>query len=488
MPDYSHQQAAIELMSSYRGRGLFTAPTGSGKTTIQKGVLAARPGGLQLVPSKEIGAGFTNTHDQMAQERQGVYAYRRCLNLLSRGELDPGKFKYILRDEGHHLDETALAIDDFLRVDTIMAVTATAFRGTPQETRRLHDYYDNKIHTLLSIKDAVARGVISIPRFDVVPLHDDDQINVVSGEFSVTAVDQMVETRMDDLVSVLGRFWDGTKFTRPVMVCLTSRYLVEKFCEKCPFPTEAVVGSTEDREERFNRVVRCEAALVQIKVVGEGVDLPIRIIIDASPTMSPVFWMQRVGRCTRPVGEGEEPPLYLCTNHNLLRHGYLFEGFVPASTFKEYKEKWKSWKPTSRAVTRIAGDIAGFGRFKPAEVPLLDGSIAYGMVIDDPTGKGHQYACLMHPATPETICARRDFELDSEGRRDYNKKPKWRKVDRIPDLTGYTSVPASPLTPNMQDWWERDAARVGLDNKATVSARTFQWLPILLNLRLRVKV
>lgn len=488
MPDYSHQDAAVELMANYKGRGLFVAPTGSGKTKIQREVRARRPGGLQLVPTKEIGAGFTGTHDQLAQERQGVYAYKRCLNLLSRGELDPNQFSYILRDEGHHLDETALAIDAFLRVPTIMAVTATAYRGTPAETRKLHDYYGNKVHTLLTLKDAAARGVISIPTFEVVPLHDDDQIAVKNNEFVATAVDQMVESKLDDLVSILGRFWNGNEFTRPVMVCLTSKYLVEKFCERCPYPTEAVTGDTEEREERFDRVVQKRAALIQIKVVGEGVDLPIRIIIDAAPTMSPVFWMQRVGRGTRPVLYGEEPPLYICTNHNLMRHAYLFEGFVPASVFKDYDKKWKNWKPTSRAVSRIAGDIAGFGKFKPAEVPLVDGTFAYGMVIDDPTGKGHQYACLMHPATPTTICARRDFVLDSEGRRDYNKKPRWKRVNSIPDLTGYTSVPASPLTPNMASWWERDAARVGLDPKAEVNARSFQWLPILLNLGVRVKV
>jgi hypothetical protein len=64
--------------------------------------------------------------------------------------------------------------------------------------------------------------------------------------------------------------------------------------------------------------------------------------------------------------------------------------------------------------------VQGFGRFKPAEVPILGGSDCLGFIVDDPTGKSHTYACLTHPSTDKCIIARRDYELTPEGLRDYN--------------------------------------------------------------------
>ncbi len=184
----------------------------------------------------------------------------------------------------------------------------------------------------------------------------------------------------------------------------------------------------------------------------------------------------------------EDPPVYVVCNHNLQRFAYLMEGCLPPSIFKEYKKKWPNWEPSARMLRRVTGDVPGFGRLKPAQLPLVDGSEALAFVISDPTGRSHSYACIAHPATEKMILARRDWALDSEGRRDYAKSGKWVAVDQIPDLAGYTSHPAAPMTPKQREWWEKSAARYGLDGTQPVTARAFQMLPVLRDLGVRIKV
>jgi hypothetical protein len=483
-PDYRHQDEADALIVGSLGYHLFVAPTGTGKTRIQRRARRHFPNSVQLVPGPDIARQFPD---------EGVWTYKTFLNRLRDGSVDPTLIDTIFRDEAHHLDDTNEQIDEFFpHAKRIFGFTATDYRGTPAETMRLRTYYKGNIHRLITIKDAIARGIMALPTVEIYPLHNDDEISVKGGDFVVSQVNKMVESRFDDLVNlVTTRFWDpeAQRYTRPIMICFTSVYLCEEFARRLPLPSAVVTGETTGREEAFARVVNREAILVQIKVVGEGVDLPIRVMIDCAPTMSPVFWMQRFGRITRPT---DVPPLYIVTNHNLMRHAYLMEGAIPATAFKDYDKKFPGWKPNARAAGRIIGEVQGFSKFKPAEVPLADGSNAMGICIDDPSGRGHQYACLIHPATDKAIFARRDFvtKVDEDGRtiRDYSKKPKWRSITELPDLSGYTSTPASPLTPAQSSWWEKQSARVGLDNKRLPNARGFAFFPILLDLGVRVKL
>ncbi len=181
-------------------------------------------------------------------------------------------------------------------------------------------------------------------------------------------------------------------------------------------------------------VVNRKALMVQIKVVGEGVDLPLRRLIDAAPTMSPVFWRQRIGRIMRPVNgellcpachsnreygppcplchdEGrvkEAPPEYIVTNHNLLRHGYLLKGVLPPKAFRDATTAWgPDFKPSRRVVARAAG-LNGLGKFSPSQIPLSDGTFWWMFVLGAPDGS-KQYAVLVNPAGGDPVCAVKKF-------------------------------------------------------------------------------
>lgn len=523
----------IDFLSTVEGKFLAVASTGSGKSYVFAGVRKNRPKSLILVPTQEIGMGIArriNTSGAKCefapeQQRLHIFTYKVLLNRLRAGKINPLDYDGILRDEAHHLDDTNLQIDEYFpHAKYIIGLTATHYRGTPKETRRLLDYYENRVRVFLTDKVAAQRGVISVPTFEVLPLHNDTEISIVRGDFKAVEVDRMVQSKMEDLATeVAKRYWDPAtnRWKRPITVVFSSDKLCVAFDRACRAPTDLCVGrvltSPTHRMDIFKRAMTRETALVQIKIVGEGVDLPFRIMVDAAPTMSPLFWKQRIGRITRPVpdcpvcqghptsypsgvgraicldctqhpGKAEPPPEYVCTNHNLLRHGYLFEGFVPASTFKDYKAKWPGWVPDATTVSRIIGDVPSLGKYKPAPVQLSDGSTMFCICIDDPTGKRDQYMILVHPATDKTVLAKREWKRTPEGQRDYSQRSKWVAIDEIPDLSGYSSVPASALSPAQLTWWQKSAANVGLDPNEIPSARGFQCMPMLFDTRRRIKV
>ena len=164
-------------------------------------------------------------------------------------------------------------------------------------------------------------------------------------------------------------------------------------------PTALITGDTpaEQRQEAFREVVGRRAALVQVNVVSEGVDLPeLRRGIDCRPTLSPVLWLQTFGRIRRPVPPGEAPPEYLCTNRNLARHAYLLEGILPTATVAEAQAAF----PTAgkRAGIRVVG-LEGLGRFRATELPLAGGLTGVMYAFSTlRTTRSIEYAVLLHPA------------------------------------------------------------------------------------------
>lgn len=476
---------------------LQVAPTGTGKTVMQCEVIRrAEAAGwkvLQVVPSMEIAAGFARWLDlpfnRDALEQHGIFTAKRLVNVLAAGDLNPTEYLGSQIDEAHHsVDDTHQTIDTYFGSKPRVGWTATGYRGTPQETGRLSEWWANNIQDLLSETDAVARGFASAPAVEIWPLVNDETVSITKGEFSTVGLEAVTENALEELVSrTIKKFWDpaARRWDRPTMLTLPTVYLVEeaqKWFSHYDAHSLAVTGETAGRQGIFESVIDRRAILIQVKVVGEGVDLPLRRLIDASPTMSPVFWRQRIGRIMRPVGVQEPPPEYIVTNHNLLRHGYILKGVLPPTVFREAVRAWgPEFQPSRRMVARVAG-LQGLGRFVPNQVPVYDGSFWWLFVLGSPDGAKH-YASLVNPAGGDPIVAVRNFEIekgeDGKARRNYDKAPPWKRIKRLPDVTGYTSVPPDPLTPGMKLWWDRAARLKGLDPEAEVNSRVFQVLPLL---------
>lgn len=514
---HDYQEAAVdhavaELTAGRRA--VIVSPTGSGKSFMQTALLKRLPGLVQTVPTLEIGLGiltkltgsddvkfFSEAKQRKALEAAGIRTVKEYHNDLMAGICPPPR--YLAHDEGHHsVDATHTMVRAAAGNPPAAVFTATWYRGTPEETQKLRAEWGDP-YVALTIRDAVKRGVIALPDFRVWPLINDELIDVNKGEFVVRQVESaLTEDVLTDLVNRLeAEFWDAESglWKRPITIrCpgVASTQAVHDRIVERGLTAGVVIGKTTgaERQRIFAGAVARETALVQVKVVGEGVDLPLRVLIDLAPTISPVAWMQAVGRITRPT-KGEAP-VYIATNHNLCRHAYLWEGMIPYSQIRDAQKAWgPDFKPSRRMMARALG-LEGFGKFTVSPVPMVDGTV--GSLYSLQTKNGlHQYAVWLHPCCAEPWYFERangltgkTLSFEKGGHKiEYPEKKygKWRRIKQIPNADGYVSVKPWPMTEAMKDDWEARAESKGLDPKHVPTGRDFVILPILSNTGVRYK-
>lgn len=509
MNKYDYQPRTEEYVVQTLTSGestLVKSPTGSGKTRMSMGVLRRLSGRmLHTTPSLEISvasyivltgdAGIV-TQSEAAQRRacesHGIWTTQRLLNALAAGEVSPPEF--LSHDECHHsVDNRHDEVHLYCGRPPRVGWTATDFRGTPAETKKLRDAW-GKTYTALSLSDAIERGVIARPDCVVWPLVNDELINVENGEFVVSETESVLDSALPAIVERAKReLWSSGSWNRPTMVRVPGVASADAFTQAFRAAGMGAVSVTGDtpraeRDEAFRLTVARSHVLVQVKVVGEGVDLPLRVCLDCSPTMSPVVFVQgATGRISRPVSPGEGPPLYIATNHNLDRHAYLWEGQIPSSQIRAAQLAWgPEYKPSRRTLARALG-LEGFGKFVVSPVPLKDGSWASLYALQTKDGLS-LYAVLLPPAGEPMFFKKVNkhtgrvlTKTTPGGTIEYPEKKygPWTRIPSIPDATGYVSVKPGRLTDPMKEFWKSAAARKGLDPDAEVDARVFQALPIL---------
>ncbi len=514
-------------------RRLMVSPTGTGKGVCIAALIKrmAGRGMIQVVPSIEIAlsifekhsgeglVGLSEARQREATEALGMYTAKRLYNLLMEGKVAPPKM--LSTDESHHdTDATHSTIRAVCGDPPMVGWTATDYRGTPEETAKLRALWGESYH-VLRLHEAVAQGFMAKPDFRVWPLLNDEKLRVTAGEFEIRQTESELEKVSDELCRRIRdefcTIFDpdpgerGSSFCympRRVMMLTcpgvgSAKDLSQRLWKRYSVPTvlvtggECVTGSgqTVSRQTAFAYVTSRQSVLVQVNVVSEGVDLPIRVHIDTAPTMSPLRWMQKMGRGTRPTAPGEEPPVYVCTNHNLGRSAYLWAGLIPAAQIKDAQTVWgPAFKPSRRMFSRAIG-LEGFGKFAVAQVPLVDGSFAGLYALQTPDGV-HQYAILLHPCRPDPLFFQRTNPHTGEIRsktldngmtvqykvKDYGP---WRKIPSIPDAEGYVSTSPGKITDPMLRFWRNAAAGRGLDPEFLPNVREFQALPILCNTGIR---
>jgi hypothetical protein len=239
------------------------------------------------------------------------------------------------------------------------------------------------------------------------------------------------------------------------------------------------------RARAYDRARGHGAVIVSIKVLAEGVDLPwLRRLVDARPTMSPVAWVQQLGRVMRP---GPQRPHYVCVCRNLERHAYLLSGAVPREAFALAQAAFGA--PSKRGGVRALG-LEALRDFKAIELPLAGGATGYMYMLytaDRERGITTEYVAILDPTHEEPIVASRQNVLRP------GEPAKWGvyAACAVPlDLDGFaTSGHRGECSPAQVDWWQRSAERHGLDPgaaRAGLSRRAFAALPVLSALRVTV--
>lgn len=474
------QRDAVTLASKWlkrakkSGRKLFASATGTGKSYVEKEILESTPGGVLLTPSNDIIIGLlqklgvtvpeTDAGLRRTAAQHSIYTPIYYRNRLVSGEIDPPK--YLIWDEVHHQTAESWSDVSLLCDCPELGFTATPYRGTARGTVEFKDIWGEP-HWIYTFPDAVQRGYVSLPDVLTVPLLDDDEIEVVSGEFQVKSVESATRSRLLELARLI----ESYPLDRPTMVACPTRATAHELQEILPDSVVVTGDSTRaERKQAYADLLACRKRLIQIAVVGEGVDLAVRRIFDAAPTLSPVRWVQLFGRLTRPGGESQ----YIGTNRNLLRHCYTLQGTIPA---QQVAQSQAVFGLGERSGQRAFG-LEGLGQFKANPLPLVNGLNGELYLLENSDKKGtiKQYACVLHPLHADPLWAERTNAAGVYGN--------WSPAESPNGFRGFASGNGATVTEKQLDWWKKSAAKYGLDADHRPNRRTFAALPVLSQLGL----
>lgn len=385
----------------------------------------------------------------------------------------------------HESSDTYQQITAMVDDDTkFTGLTATPYRGTPKGTQAFRARWGEP-DWAITYPDAVEQGYLALPECKTWGLVDDDLLELNSaGEFQHTTLTAAVANNIEHaLIRAIeaGMFEKGGKPVRPTIIGVPSSAVFPQLKMEAGLlglRIATIDQSTTyaERQRLFAGVRESAFALAHINVVSEGVDLPIRQYIDLAPVMSPVAFMQRFGRATRPIVPGESRPRYICTNHNLERHGYLLDGLLPVSVFKESQSAFGKF--SERSGKARAFGIQTLGKIKPATVVTSSGLRCSVYAISAMANHRKQsYLALLHPAYSSPLWFKR---ADTHG--ETIAYGKWSVEENPPqDLQGFKSLPANALSEKQLNWWNRQAKNVGLDPTQEVTPKVFQLLPALID-------
>lgn len=478
------QVEAVEIGTSFLStaqagdRKLFASATGTGKSYVEIAILEHFPSGILLTPSNDIvvsllekfGDKIPNTDARLrdAAAKRSIYTPLYFRNRLLDGSIEPPA--YLLWDEVHHQVADSWSDVSALCGCPEIGLTATPYRGTARSTAKFVETWGSP-HWIYDYPTAVERGFISLPTCTTVPLIDDDVIEVTNGEFSVKSVETVTRSRLLELAKLI----ESYPLDRPTMIAIPTRALA---WELHALVADSVVitgdATRTERKDAYADLLACRKRLIQIAVVGEGVDLAVRRIIDASATLSPVRWVQLFGRLTRPGGVSE----YICTNRNLLRHCYALQGVLPPAAVAESQQLFGLG---TRSGSRAFG-LEGLGRFKANPLPLVNGlnGELYMLENSDKQGSVTQYACILHPLHADPLWATRTNVSGNYAR--------WSPCESPEGFVGFSSGNGSAVSEKQKAWWKKAAKSRGLDPDIDPNRRTFAALPVLTDLGLSLEV
>jgi superfamily II DNA or RNA helicase len=493
-----YQTPAVERVKAGGFRRLLIAgPTGTGKSYVVLAIQAEMPGTYVIVPNESIMQGLlsklgirvdninTTTELYGYADALRIFTPVRFKNLLLAGKIEPPSLLVV--DEAHHFADEGDTADSLeaLCDCPFVGVTATPYRGTPAGTLAFRKRWGEPLWTI-RIDEAITDGFWTLPVCETWPLVNDDLIEVRNGQLVVSQIEGATRDKLEHLIDrmVTAGLWnplrvcseEGSVGKQPTneatiitMPGTATAKLMHYELQARGLASSIILQDTSyaDRKRAVDNINT--HALVQIRTVGEGTDLPIRCMVDAAPTLSPVLWLQRFGRLTRPGGISR----YICTNLNYTRHCYLLEGCAPEIYLRDAVRAFEGI--SERSAVRAFG-LQSLGRIKATRVATTGGLEVHFYGIATTAGTQRiEYGVIVHPNKPlpfwfKKVSGKEDGQMV------------WGEWERCPapdELQGFRSAKPTPLSDRQREWWQRSAARHGLDPEQEIDARRFSILPIL---------
>ena len=242
--------------------------------------------------SRYLHAGAVNVISPFIRGASGIYRSATPADLL-------------VVDEAHHLPAATWAAIVRNWPGPVLGLSATPWRLDP--TQGFREWFDTLIYGG-STMDLVREGYLTPPRV-MTParvsdrIHGDDA-NLTGGDYTADAVDTRVlsTTRIIDLwhEAVAGK--DDTPTVWFVQTLKAAQALHDTL--RAANIRAPILHANVGKEERA-RVMRAyaqgyEQHIINVDIVGEGVDLPrIGCVVLARPTLSLTWWLQAAGRTLR---------------------------------------------------------------------------------------------------------------------------------------------------------------------------------------------
>lgn len=500
---YSEQITATDrIIKQTTKYQIYAGPTGSGKSYI--GLSAHRQFNGKswfLTPRVEIIAGMMDkigiefaTDAELISKSLALQITTpiRFHNMLLKGDIGAMPERIILDECHHESAETYQRITEMLPEGCwFSGLTATPYRGTPKGTAAFLERW-GKPEWTITYAEALKQKRISFPICDTWPLVDDDLVEIGSnGDFVISKITKATSDKMYDALKRAkdkGLFLPDGSPRRAMLITIPSAGVIPALKENAKLLGLKIACITDEssytsRQIAFAGCVQRLFALAHINTVGEGVDLPIRIQLDLSPTLSPVMFAQRFGRITRPISHNEDAPEYYCTNRNLERHGYLFDGIMPASVIAKCQTEFQY---ASERIGYRAFGLTSLGKLHGFRMKLTNGLQVTCYSITQMIGHTkHEFFVIAHPVFVNPIYFEKKSDRVSvaEEKTQYNWG-KWELLQSPPaEFTGFRSSPAKIITEPQKRQWEQWAERVGLDKTQNVTTRNIQTMFVLRDAR-----
>lgn len=292
----------------------------------------------------------------------------------------------IVVDEAHHTVAMSYRrIIEYIRKRgksaKLLGLTATPIRGTDDESRYLHKYFDDNIIYDISMGELIKTKILANSVFEKIetnsnfePFISIDEVELIKkfGEIPATLADKIAKSSSRNKVIVDTYIENKERYGKTLIFALNAYhyYTLSEELRKKRIKCDYIYSGNDNNEEKIRRFKENELdVLVNINILTEGSDVPdIQTVFLTRPTQSEGLLVQMVGRGlrgTRSRGTEEAIIVDFCDKWDVfnkwINPEYLFEE-GPVDPLPEPSPG--EFKKLHRIPWKIIGEIYNMMRFE----------------------------------------------------------------------------------------------------------------------------